>query len=80
LFGWPSERTIRRVLEAIDAAELDRAVGGWLLTRARRIENGVLALAIDGKVLKGAWIDANDQFTLFSAMIHQAGLTAMPGS
>ncbi len=75
LFGWPSERTIRRVLENIDAATLDQAVGGWLLTRARRIENGVLAVAIDGKVITGAWTDANDQFTLFSAMVHQAGLT-----
>jgi DDE_Tnp_1-associated/Transposase DDE domain len=75
LFGWPSERTIRRVLEGIDAAALDQTVGGWLLTRARRGEDGVLAVAIDGKVLAGAWTDAHDQFTLFSAMVQQTGVT-----
>lgn len=75
LFARPSERTIRRVLEEIDAAELDRVVGAWLLTQVRRIGDGVWALAIDGKVLKGAWTDTNDQFTLFSAMIHHEAVT-----
>jgi hypothetical protein len=49
VFGWPSERTIRRVLEDIDAGELDRIVGAWLHTNARR--DGAdrrLVLAIDG--------------------------------
>ncbi len=34
-FGWPSERTIRRVLENIDADELDRVAGAWLLRNVR---------------------------------------------
>lgn len=75
MFGHPSERTIRRVLENIDAAELDRMVGTWLRSAARRVADGVLALALDGKVLKGAWTDANGQFTLFSAMIHREAVT-----
>jgi len=75
LFGSPSERTIRRVLESIDAAVLDRIVGAWLYANARRQAGGGLALAIDGKVMRGAWTDANGQFTLFSAMIHAAGVT-----
>jgi hypothetical protein len=37
--------------------------------------DGVLALALDDKVLKGAWTDENGQFTLFSAMAHQEALT-----
>jgi predicted transposase YbfD/YdcC len=75
VFGWPSERTIRRVLENIDADELDRAVGAWLHKNARGDGQGGLVLAIDGKVLRGAWTDENEQFTLFSAMIHGAGVT-----
>lgn len=75
LFGWPSERTIRRVLEAIDAATLDRIAGAWLQANARRGAEGALELAIDGKVMRGSWTDANEQFTLFSAMIHRAGVT-----
>lgn len=74
-FGYPSERTIRRVLQGIDAAALDRIVGAWLLRRARRGADGVLALAIDGKVIKGAWTDDNGQFTLFSAMLQREAVT-----
>jgi len=74
VFGWPSERTIRRVLESIDAAELGLVAGAWLRERARRDADGVLVLALDGKVLRGAWTDGNDQFTLFSAMIHGVGV------
>lgn len=31
--------------------------------------------ALDGKVLRGAWTDVNDQVTLFSAMVHGLGVT-----
>lgn len=75
VFGWPSERTIRRVLEDIDAGELDRIVGAWLHTNARRDGAGRLVLAIDGKVMRGAWTDEDETFTLFSAMIHGVGVT-----
>jgi predicted transposase YbfD/YdcC len=75
VFGWPSERTIRRVLEDIDADELDRAVGAWLYKHARGDSEGGLVLAIDGKVLRGAWNGENEIFTLFSAMIHRVGAT-----
>jgi predicted transposase YbfD/YdcC len=73
-FGWPSERTIRRVLENIDADEMDRVVGVWLRHNVRD-DGGALVLAVDGKVLRGAWTDENRTFTLFSAMIHGAGVT-----
>jgi DDE_Tnp_1-associated len=80
LFGWPSERTIRRVVENINAAELDRVAGAWLQANMRRDAEDTMALAIDGKVMRGAWTDTNEQFTLFSAMIHQAGVTARAGA
>lgn len=75
VFRWPSERTIRRVLEDVDAGELDRVVGGWLRERVRRDEKGATVIAIDGKVLRGAWTGENDKFTLFSAMVQKVGVT-----
>jgi predicted transposase YbfD/YdcC len=72
----PSEPTLRRLLREIDADELDLIVGAWLHERARRDdEDGLLVIALDGKVLRGAWTDANDQLTLFSAMVHGKGVT-----
>lgn len=75
MFRAPSRHTIRRVLSDIDAAALDLAVGSWLRERVRGDSDGLLRLAIDGKVLRGAWTDDNDQFTLFSAMVHREGIT-----
>jgi predicted transposase YbfD/YdcC len=71
----PSEATLRRVLCDIDADELDLLVGAWLHERARRDDDGLLVIALDGKVLRGAWTDDNDKVTLFSAMIHGKGVT-----
>ena|SRR5215475_9388757 len=74
-FDSPSEPTLRRVLRDIDAGELDRLVGAWLAERAQRGADGLLAIAVDGKVLRGAWTDANGQVTLFSAMAHGKAVT-----
>lgn len=63
------------MLTDIDAAALDRAMGAWLHKRVPRDPGGLLRLAIDGKVLRGAWTDDNDQFTLFSAMVHHHSVT-----
>ena len=41
----------------------------------RRRRRWASALAIDGKVLRGSWTDENQQFTLFSAMVQQVGVT-----
>ena len=74
-FAFPGERTIRRLLCDVDADELDRAAGRWLRSNIGVDADGVLALAIDGKVLRGSWTDENQQFTLFSAMVQQVGVT-----
>jgi predicted transposase YbfD/YdcC len=74
-FDWPREATIRRVLQDIDAGELDRLVGAWLAERACRDSDGLLVIAVDGKVLRGAWTDTNGQVTLFSAMTHGTAVT-----
>ena len=62
-------------MENIDAAEFDLVVGAWLRERARREADGVVALSIDGKVLRGSWTGENGQFTLFSAMLQEVGVT-----
>jgi DDE_Tnp_1-associated len=74
-FRCPSEHAIRYAVEQIDAAELDRIVGTWLRSVMRALADGVLGLALDGKVLKGAWTDEHGQFTLFSAMAHREAVT-----
>lgn len=74
-YTWPSEATLRRVLQSVNAAELDLLIGSWLFERAHRDTEGLLVIALDGKVLRGAWSDDNDQVTLFSMMIHSVGVT-----
>jgi predicted transposase YbfD/YdcC len=74
-YDWPSEPTLRRVLQNIDADALDLLIGAWLFERACRDVDGLLVIALDGKVLRGAWTDENEQVTLFSAMIHNIGVT-----
>jgi DDE_Tnp_1-associated/Transposase DDE domain len=61
----PSEPTLRRVLQQVDADELDRVVGGWLAeqeqwsrwasnaARGDAAEGGA-GVAVDGKTLRGA--------------------------
>jgi predicted transposase YbfD/YdcC len=73
-YDWPSEATLRRVLRSIDATQLDLLTGSWLFERAHRDPEDLLVIALDGKVLRGAWT-ADGQVTLFSAMIHGLGVT-----
>jgi predicted transposase YbfD/YdcC len=75
----PRQTVIWTVLTSIDAAELDRITGAWLLAQARKYrgeDSGTKwVIAIDGKVMRGAWTGENDQVTLFSAMLHEEALT-----
>jgi predicted transposase YbfD/YdcC len=78
-YRYPRKTTIWFVLANVDAAELDRIIGAWLLSQARkeRQEDGSFTwvLAMDGKVMRGSWTDENDKVTLFSAMIQREGIT-----
>jgi predicted transposase YbfD/YdcC len=69
----PSEKRIRTLLQALDAAALDMLVGGWLaaLAAAGRLEEALTAIAIDGKWLRGV---ADGQVKLFAAMLHGDGV------
>lgn len=53
----PSEKTFRRVLSALDAADLDRRLGEHftrLAVAAATDASGLVAVSLDGKTLKGA--------------------------
>ena len=71
----PSESTIRNVLTRIDAAQLDLVTGTWLAAQARKNAEGEWIIAVDGKVMRGAWTDENGKVTLFSAMLHREAVT-----
>lgn len=63
-FQPPDEATFRRVLEAVDAAALEAAVGSWLDARLRagrppgQLERR--AVAVDGKAVRGTWHASGD--------------------
>jgi hypothetical protein len=50
----PSESTIRRVLQNVDAEALDGAVSAWLVTRSASSTAVLRMIAIDGKSARGA--------------------------
>ncbi|SEM40639.1 Transposase DDE domain-containing protein [Syntrophus gentianae] len=66
----PSEPTIRRQLQRIDAEKVDMAISDWV----GRLSSGN-AIGIDGKTLKGARRQDGSKVHLLSAFIHQQGLT-----
>ncbi|MBN6743072.1 ISAs1 family transposase, partial [Acidithiobacillus sp. MC6.1] len=66
----PSEPTIRRVLQGANVDALDAAIGSWLLGIAQ-----CEAIAVDGKVLKGAIREDGSQVHLLSAFMHGQGAT-----
>ena len=64
----PSEPTIRRVLQAVDADALDAQLGPWLLQVAARPG---AALSVDGKTLRGGHARGQAAPHLLSAILHQ---------
>jgi len=65
----PSEPTIRRQLQNIDADELDCEVNRWLEKQADED-----AIAVDGKTLKGAKDADGNKVHLMSAILHKEGV------
>lgn len=65
----PSEPTIRRTLQAIDADALDRVAGEWVAA-----QGSGEALAFDGKTLRGAKGADGKRVHLMAALIHKEGL------
>jgi Domain of unknown function (DUF4338)/DDE_Tnp_1-associated/Transposase DDE domain len=70
-FEPPSEPTLRRLLQTLDAVALDAALSHWLLG----VAGGEQAIAIDGKTLCGAVRADGSQVHLLSAFLHGQGAT-----
>jgi len=64
----PSEPTIRRTLQSVDAHQFDRIVGEWLADEADSD-----AVAVDGKTLCGARGPDGRQVHLLAALLHKEG-------
>ena len=71
LFVAPSEPTLRRTLQTVDAVELDTAVSQWLATQAPVAGN---AIALDGKTSRGSGSSEGKQTHLVSAFLHKEGI------
>ncbi len=64
----PSEPTIRRVLQRLDADRLDSKIGNWL---SQNCPMAGRAIAVDGKTLRGAHDAGKRPIHLLSAILHQ---------
>ena len=71
LYQPPSEPTIRRVLQSIDAEQVDRALTGWVSSLSPSPPE---AIALDGKTLRGARGPEGQQVHLLSALLHGEGI------
>ncbi len=72
LYKAPSDTTFFRVLNGLDAAAFDLALGRWMMEQ----EPGVLeALAVDGKVLRGSGRQDGKPLHLLSAVSHRLRIT-----
>lgn len=61
----PSEPTLRRTLQSVDADEIDQVVGEWLTSQ----KSGNV-IAVDGKVLRGSKAAGGKPVHLVSALLH----------
>lgn len=71
----PSKWTIRLALSGIDGDHMDEVTGSWLAAQSAANTGGEWEIAVDGKVMRGAWTAEDEQVTLFSAMIREEGIT-----
>jgi len=73
----PSEPTIRRLIQRIDAVEFDKLIGQWLLEQKLVDSKGTLkgsGIAIDGKTARGSHKGSQKAIHLLSAVIHKEGI------
>ena len=69
----PSESTIRRVLQRVNADDLDARVSSWLRTRVGAI-GGRRVIAVDGRTLRGARTGDNPAPHLLAAPGRASGV------
>lgn len=69
----PSEATIRRVIEALDAGVFSLLCGAWTRLRWRQVD-GQGVIAVDGKTIRGARNAGRSAPHLVAALTHDTGL------
>ena len=75
-FRRPSEKTFRSALQRLDPADLDRRLGAYFtaVAAAQATQSGLLAVALDGKTLRGARRAGAAAAHLVSVFAHHARL------
>jgi predicted transposase YbfD/YdcC len=69
----PSESTIRRVLQRLDAGAFDDLAGQWAQRRTAPGPGGRRVIAVDGKTLRGSGHGDEDSRHLLAALDHAHG-------
>jgi hypothetical protein len=73
----PSEPTLRRLIQRIDADKFDKDIGQWLLEeKVVELEGNLkgCGIAIDGKTVRGSHNGSQKSIHLLSAVIHKEGV------
>ncbi|MHB1764587.1 MAG: ISAs1 family transposase [Gammaproteobacteria bacterium] len=73
----PSEPTLRRALQSIDAREVEQAISGWLqrILSQSGLTDAVPVLSVDGKTVRGASkAEGGQKIHLLSAFLHNRGI------
>jgi predicted transposase YbfD/YdcC len=70
--GVPSESTIRRCLQRLDADGFDRILGAWMWLRTSTIK-GRRVISFDGKTVRGARDTAGNLVHLMAGLCHNCG-------
>lgn len=73
IYNAPSEPTLRRVMQTIDAVAVDREVGAWLFEQAQHSKENA-TVCIDGKTLRGSAKSGGKQVQLLSAFLAREGI------
>lgn len=74
-FVAPHEATLRRTIQAFDAELLDAVICGWIAEQEESKPVGSRsAIAVDGKVVRGAWRPDGSQVNLLSAISHDTAI------
>jgi hypothetical protein len=61
--------------QGLTATRWTGSSGKWLFGNSREDGGSEWEIALDGKVMRGAWTGENDKVTLFSAMTHRDSVT-----
>jgi CubicO group peptidase (beta-lactamase class C family) len=70
----PSESTIRRVLQRLDADAFDALAGEWAAQRTAPGPGARRVIAVDGKTLRGSGYAGEDSLHLLTALDHAHGV------